>query len=157
VPRDDQLTKTSPRAGRAATRCSDGRPSARTGAGARVGGAARRAGFEAVRTVVALARGVPGRATRASAARAATEAVDARVSDEADGTDAAGGGRIGVAAASVVVGARLDGAVGSNVGDPALDGSVRASIVAEANGKGAGTAATDGATDAGAIGAGAVP
>lgn len=151
-----QLTKTSPRAGRAATRGSDARPSARTEAGARAGGAVRRAGFEAVRTVVALAaRGAPDRAGREAAGRAATGPVDTRASVDADdGADA--GGMIG-AAASVVVAARLGGAGFGNVDDPGLDGAVRASIVAEVDAVSTEAAAAGGATDEGAIGAGVVP
>ncbi|MCA3181184.1 MAG: hypothetical protein INH05_20705 [Burkholderiales bacterium] len=150
------MTKTSPRAGRAATRCSDARPSARTEAGARAGGTVRRAGFEAVRTVVALAaRGAPDRAVREAAGRAATGPVDTRASVDADdGADA--GGMIG-AAASVVVAARLGGAGFGNVDDPGLNGAVRASIVAEVDAVSTEAAAAGGATDEGAIGAGVVP
>lgn len=152
------MTKTSPRALRAATRCSDARPSARTGAGARAGGAARRAGFEAVRTAFALAPGELTRAARASATRIAPWAVDTRPSGETeDGAGAAEGGRIGAAAASVVADERPDGAAGGNVVDPALDGAVRASIVADPDDPAVGVAAAGGTTDAGAIGAGAGP
>ncbi len=86
-----------------------------------------------------------------------------RTSNELAGADADGGGRIGVAAASIVVGAGIDDAEGGNVGDPVFDGAVRASIVAEADGEDAGasaaaaTAATGIATDADEMVAGAMP